>query len=341
MVMVGLDLKIIKENVMNEKPVCYELGREIPQIFNGVPSFMGLPVIQEKHELRDYDVVIMGSPWEGVVTWGSFSGCELATKSIRSVSVRYGGFLPEMGFDIFDYLKAGDYGDAPTNPGHIEKTLANIQEKASDIYDEGAIPIVFGGDHSTSIPVVRALAAKTDGNVGIVHLDAHMDNMDRYGDEMYARCSPLHRIYEIENVDPKNIIHMGIRGPRNNPKQIAAAKEHGATILTSFEIKLKGIEFAVNKALEVAKAGTEAVYVTVCSDILDVAYNPGGAADPNGLTSFELSLILHQLACAGIDGFDITEVSPLSDINDVSSHTAAWMSIYVMSGIVKDKFNLK
>ena len=209
---------------MNEKPVCYEPGREIPEIFHGVPSFMGLPVIHEKGEISDYDIVVMGAPWEGVVTWGSFSGCELATKSIRSASIRYAGFLPEMGFDIFDYLKAGDYGDSPTNPGHIEKTLANIQEKASDIYDEGAIPIIFGGDHSISIPVVRALAAKTDGNVGIVHLDAHMDNMDRYGDEIYARCSPLHRIYEVENVNPKNIIHMGIRGPRNNPKQIAAAK---------------------------------------------------------------------------------------------------------------------
>ena len=134
---------------------------------------------------------------------------------------------------------------------------------------------------------------------------------------------------------------MGIRGPRNNPKQIAAAKEKGATVLTSFEIKLNGIEYAVNRALEVAKAGTDAVYITVCSDILDVAYNPGGAVDLNGLTSFELSLILHQLACAGIDDFDIVEISPLSELNDVSSHTAVWMSLYVMSGIVKDKFNLK
>jgi agmatinase len=331
----------VKENVMNEKPICYELGREIPEIFHGVPSFMGLPVIQKKHEIRDYDVVIMGAPWEGVVTWGSFSGCELATKSIRNVSVRYAGFLPEMGFDIFDYLKAGDYGDAPTNPGHVEKTLANIQDKATDIYHQGAIPITFGGDHSITIPLVRALAEKTDGDVGIIHLDAHMDNMDKFGDELYARCSPLYRIYEIENVNPVNVIHMGIRGPRNNPKQVAFAKEKGATILTSFEIKLNGIEYAVNRALEVAKAGTDAVYVTVCSDVLDAAFNPGGPIDFNGLTPFELSLILHKLACAGIDGFDIAEIYPPSDPASVSSHAAVWMSLYVMSGIVKDRFNLE
>jgi agmatinase len=57
------------------------------------------------------------------------------------------------------------------------------------------------------------------------------------------------------------------------------------------------------------------------------------------LTSFELSLILHKLACAGINGFDIAEIYPPSDPNNVSSHAAVWMSLYVMSGIVKDRFN--
>jgi len=326
---------------MYEKPKCYEPGREIPEIFRGVPSFMGMPVIQDKNKIKDYDVVIMGAPWEGVVTWGSFSGCELATKSIRSASIRYSGFLPETGIDVLDYLKVGDYGDAPTNPGNIEKTFENIQNKASDIYQQGAISITYGGDHSTSIPVVRALAENTDGKVGIVHLDAHMDNMDVYKGEVYARCCPLHRIYEIENVDPRNIVHMGIRGPRNNPRQVEFAKARGATILTSFEMKRNGIDSAIEKALEVVKDGTDAVYVTVCFDILDIAFNPGGSPDLNGLTSFELSIILHKLACAGINGLDIVEVYPPTDPNNVSSHAAVWMSLYVMSGIVKNRFNPK
>ncbi len=326
---------------MDEKPLCYEPGRKIPEIFMGVPSFMGLPVILKKDEIKNYDVVVMGAPWEGVVTWGSFSGCELATKSIRNVSIRYSGFLPEIGFDIFDYLKTGDYGDATTNPGNIEKTLSNIQDKAAGIYEHGAIPITFGGDHSITIPMVKALAEKVDGKVGVIHLDAHMDNIDKFRDEIYARCSPLKRIYEIENVNPQNIIHLGIRGPRNNPKQVEFAREKGATILTSFDIRMNGIDYAVKKAIEVVKGDTDAVYVTVCSDVLDVAFNPGGPPDINGLTSFELSLILYKLACAGINGFDITEIYPPSDFNNISSHTAVWMSLYVMSGIVKNKFNAK
>jgi len=325
--------------IMDAKPVCYEPGRPIPEIFHGVPSFMGLPIIRGKNEISDYDIAVMGAPWEGVVTWGSFSGCELATKSIRNVSIRYSGYLPEMDFDIFDYLRVGDYGDAATHPGHIEESLASIQEKAREVIAEGAIPITFGGDHSVAIPLVKALAECTDGNVGIIHLDAHMDNLDRYEGEAFSRCSPLHRIYEIENVNPKNVVHMGIRGPRNSPKQVAAAREIGATIITAFEMRLQGMEHSIERALEVATSSTQACYVTVCSDVLDVAHNPGGPPDPNGLTSFELSLILHKIACAGIDGFDFVEVSPLSDINNVSSHTAVWMSLYVMSGIVKNRFD--
>jgi agmatinase len=134
---------------------------------------------------------------------------------------------------------------------------------------------------------------------------------------------------------------MGIRGPRNNPKQMKSALDVGASIITGYEIKKKGIDCAIQKALEIAKDGTDAVFVTVCSDILDVAFNPGGPPDMNGLTTFELSEILFRLAAAGINGFDFVEVYPSTDLNQVSSHTAAWMAIYVMSGIAKHRFNLE
>jgi agmatinase len=72
------------------------------------------------------------------------------------------------------------------------------------------------------------LSKNTDGRVGVVHLDAHLDNLDSFGEEKNARCCDLHRIYEIENVNPENVIHMGIRGPRNSPEQleIAEKREH-------------------------------------------------------------------------------------------------------------------
>ena len=108
---------------MFKKPICYEPKREIPEIFPGVPTFLGLPAITVKDEIQEYDIISIGAPWEGACTWGSYTGCELATKSIRQASIRYSGFLPEMGFDIFDNFKGADYGDAPIYPGNTKKHL--------------------------------------------------------------------------------------------------------------------------------------------------------------------------------------------------------------------------
>lgn len=322
---------------MKNKPMCFVPGIEIPEVFSGIPSFMGLPVIKEKGKIRDYDVVVMGEPWEGIITWNSFSGCELSTKSIRKASTRYGGYLPELDFDVFDHIKAADYGDATVYPGEIKKSLTSLKEKVSEILENNSIPIIFGGDHSVAISNVKALCENVKGKVGVVHFDAHLDNMDKYGEEDYARCSPLHRIYEMDNVDPKNVVHVGIRGPRNNPKQMEFAKENGATVITSFEVKLKGIKETLNKILDIVKDGTDAIYITVCSDALDVACNPGGPPDLCGLTTFELAYLLYGISSNGINGFDFVEIYPPTDTNNVSSHVATWMALYVMAGIAKNK----
>ncbi|PAB59809.1 agmatinase family protein [Anaeromicrobium sediminis] len=322
---------------MENKPVCYVKDRVIPEIYSGTPTFMGLPKLNDEKELRNYDIVFMGAPWEGICTWGSYSGCELATKSIRAASVRYGGYLPEFNLDVFDYFSGADYGDVAINSGNIEETLNNIETKAEEIINAGAFPVTFGGDHSVAYPIIKALAKKHNGKIGIIHLDSHFDNMDTFGDSKYARCSPLHRAYEIEGIDTKNIVHVGVRGPRNNPLGMKAINDTGATLITSFEIKEKGIDYVIEKSLEIAKKDTEAVYVTVCSDILDVAFNPGGPPDLCGLTSYELAKFLHVVASKGIDGFDFVEVYPPTDSNNVSSHAAVWMTLYTLSGLAKYK----
>jgi Arginase/agmatinase/formimionoglutamate hydrolase, arginase family len=326
--------------MMREKPECYVVDKKYPEIYSGTPTFLGLPKIKDKQDLVNYDVAFMGVPWEGICTYGGASGCELAPKTIRASSLRYGGYLPELDLDIFDYLSGGDYGDVSTDVMDIEKTFVNIEHKMNDILHANVFPVSFGGDHSIAYPLMKALAEKHHGKIGIIHLDAHLDNLDTYGTSKYARCSPLHRAYEFDGIDPKNIIHVGIRGPRNNPKGMKAAKEYGASVLSSFEFKEKGIDYAVTKALEIAKDGTEAVYVTLCSDVFDVAHNPGGPADFCGLSSYEVAKFLYGVSSAGVDAFDFVEIYPPADRNNVSSHLCCWMTLYVLSGLVKHRFNI-
>lgn len=322
---------------MEHKPECYIPGKPIPEIYSGTPTFMGLPKIRTKTELPQFDVAFNGIPWEGICTWGGYSGCELAAKTIRSSSIRYGGYLPEFDLDVFDFLTGGDYGDIVAANGNVELTHQHIYERIREILAADVFPVTFGGDHSITYPIIKALAEKHNGKIGIVHLDAHMDNLNFYGNEKFARCSPLRRAYELPGINPKNIVHVGIRGPRNHPSGLEAAKKVGATVLTSFEIKERGIDYAVSRALEVANDGTEAVYVTVCSDVLDVAHNPGGPADPCGLSTYELGKFIYGVAAKGINGFDFVEIYPPTDLNNVSSHVCCWMILYALCGLVKSR----
>ena len=319
------------------RPQCFIPCSEYTQIYQGVPSFLGLDAVKSPEGASGYDAAVLGIPWEGPVTWGKPSGCELSPKLIREASLRYGGYLPEFDYDLFDHIDVCDCGDVAVAAGDGEATRANIRATVAAIAEAGATPIIFGGDHSITFPAVEAMAKRHPGRLGLIHFDAHLDNMQTYGDEKLARCCPLHRIYEIDDIDPTKIIHMGIRGPRSNPSQMRNAKEVGATVMTGFEIKQKGVQHALETALKVAGEGTDAIYVTVCSDILDIAFNPGGPPDLNGLSSFELSSLLYGLASSGIAAFDFVEIYPFADPNNVSAHTAAWMAIYVLSGIARHK----
>jgi len=306
-------------------------------IYQRTPSFLGVPIAKTKEDIQGFDAAILGMPWEGSVTWGQFTGTDLGTRMIRNASARYSGFLPEMGIDIFESLRICDYSDVDIVPGETEETFRRFRRRVKDIYEAGAFPVVIGGDHGITFPAVQAMSELTAGKVGIVHFDAHYDNKPEFEGDPFARCCPLRRMAEIPNVKTTSIVHVGIRGPRNSKSQAEYAQSIGATTFTMMDVYRRGIENIVEEAYRIASAGTERIYVTVCSDALDVAYNPGGPPDPNGLTSWQLSLALYQLAFSGIHGFDIVEIYPPADPNNVASHVGAWLIQYVLAGLARRK----
>ena len=194
---------------MNKKKIPMVPGRKpsLPVVYGDTPSFLGCEVLKSNPYQGGFDVIFAGIPWEGTVTWGSFSGCELAPRSIRHAAARYGGFLPEYEIDLFDYLEIGDIGDLSVNPNNPEETMKNIFDKACEIYKSHSIPFVLGGDHSVTPEIVRALSEKVDGQIGIIHFDAHLDNSKSFGNDRFPRCGPLYRIAQIEKVRNKSIVH--------------------------------------------------------------------------------------------------------------------------------------
>ena len=109
----------------------------LPIIYGDTPSSLGVPVLNISSLHKKLDVIFMGVPWEGTITWGSFSGCELSPRVIRHAAARYGGFLPEYELNLFDFLSLADVGDISVFPNSPDKTMKNILMAAQAIYKNG------------------------------------------------------------------------------------------------------------------------------------------------------------------------------------------------------------
>ncbi len=309
-------------------------GVGVPMVSGNIPTFLGSKRVRTMEEVNDLDAVIVGLPWEGTNTWGSFSACEQSPKGCRVVSMRYGnGYIPELDIEVLSSLKLGDMGDICACGTDVEKTFSEFFDAATKIFSTRAKPVFLGGDHASSLPVLQALGKLRPGRVGIIHFDAHLDNADTFVGDRYARCCPLRRVAESDGIDPRKMVHFGIRGPRNTLQQMEFARECGATTLTMADVRRLGIKEAVSRAVEIATDGTDGYYVTVCSDIIDHAWNIGGPLDFGGLSVEDMCNTLYGLAQGPMLGLDVVEVYPKSDFNDTSLHIVAWLVIYALAGL--------
>lgn len=321
-------------------PLIVDRKANLPLVYGDTPSFLGGDVVGQNELVEGYDVTVAGACWEGTITWGSYSGCELAPRSVRHASARYGGFLPEYGSDLFDHLKLCDMGDIPVNTNDPAETMQNIYSAASRVYQNNSIPVVLGGDHSITPEIVKGLAHNRGGKVGIIHFDAHLDNSESFGEDEFPRCGPINRLAKLEQVRNESIVHIGIRGPRNSETQFSIAQEMGSTIFHMGDIRNRGIQRITEEALEIASQGTDHIYVTICSDCIDAGFNPGGPKDFNGLHPNELFWALHQMGEFGFAGLDYVEVYPLQDPTSTSSHLVSWALIYALHGLAMHKSRL-
>ncbi len=102
---------------------------------------------------------------------------------MRRISALYDGYWFDGGVDIFEEFDLCDAGDIFVIPGNIEKTFDQVTKAVSHIYTAGVFPIICGGDHSLGFPNVRGIAPHIDGNVGIIHIDRHIDIQEKDMDE--------------------------------------------------------------------------------------------------------------------------------------------------------------
>lgn len=260
-------------------------------------------------------------------------GVTLGPKACREASVQYAGAATmEHGIDVRDYWGIVDCGDVSLAGASVAQLHQLIESTASEILAGGAIPIMCGGDHSIPIPGVRALTAHRQARLGYLHIDAHLDTAEDLAGSPNTMASPISRVVEMPGVNPENVVIFGARGLGNPPALVERARDLGVRVIPMSEIARRGVDAAIEDALETMWSGTEAVYVSLDNDSLDPSCAPGTTApEPGGLTARELLTIAEAVGSRGVAMLDIAELSPNFDPSAITARLDCTWVVYVLS----------
>ena len=268
-------------------------------------TFMRLPHVEDP---RGLDVAIVGVPYDGGTSYRP--GARLGPREIRSQSSQIRSYSYFQKVSPFDRLNVADVGDVDAPPVSIDRCYEAVEARIGAIAAAGARPLVVGGDHSISLPVLRALAKK-HGPLALVQIDAHIDTWDEYFGGKYFHGTPFRRAIEEGIVDGRRFIQVGIRGPMYGEEDFDFHRAHGITMIDIDQVKDRGIPWVVS---EIGRVAAGPAYMTFDIDGVDPAFAPGtGTPEVGGLTSHEAQRLVRGLGALSLVGGDIVEVSPLYD----------------------------
>jgi agmatinase len=269
-------------------------------------TFMRLP---HQTDLRGVDVAILGVPFDSGTSYRS--GARLGPREIRAQSSLIRPYSHFQQVSPFAELTIVDAGDVDAPPVGIEPAYAAVESGVARILEAGATPLVVGGDHSISLPCLRAAARK--GPLALVQFDAHIDTWGDYFGGKYFHGSPFRRAIEERIIDPAAYVQVGIRGPMyGDEEDFAFQRASGVTTIDIRMVKSAGIAATIARVREIV--GARPLYVTFDIDCVDPAYAPGtGTPEVGGLTSYEAQELVRGLAGLDLVACDVVEVAPVFD----------------------------
>lgn len=321
-----------EEDIFNPKQANME--------FTGIASF-GRSKIVSINDKWISDFTIIGIPYDAGVA--HIPGTRFAPREIRDVSTRYSFFGDESSEGYWSieskehYLKDSvvvDAGDTDILCLDTEYCFEQITDSIGKILENNSIPVVIGGDHSVSFPVLAGFAKKYK-TINIIHLDAHLDYRNEFYGVNYSHGSPLRRICELPQIN--GALAIGCRGKLLLEEDYQDALNRGVKVITARDIR-KLNSLAIEEIAKLLPEG-EPVYVSIDIDFLDPSIAPGtGVCEPGGFDYPFLMELLEQIALlCKVVGFDLVEVNPMVDLSKMTSRIASEIIIGFMAYIWKQK----
>jgi agmatinase len=285
--------------------------------FAGIRTFTRLP---ELGAVDRADVAVLGAPFDGAATFRA--GARFGPSAIREASLLLRPYNEPLDLSPFADVQVADAGDAPATPVDVLAAHEAIRAAAAALTATGARVVALGGDHSVSLPLLRA-AAERHGPLSLLQLDAHTDTWDEYFGARLTHGTMFRRAAEEGVIDPGASVQIGLRGSLYSPEDLQENAGLGFHALLARELDRAGVAGALYFAAEHLRSP---VYVTVDVDVLDPAFAPGtGTPESGGLSSRELLAILRGLSALRLDiaGADVVEVAPPYDPAGITAVAAA------------------
>jgi agmatinase len=296
-----------------------------------------VPLVLEAAGLAGADVAVLGAPFDEGVS--NRPGARFGPRAIRMAEdVGPPPWRPHMtlGVEPFAALKVVDYGDVEAVPADLAASHARLRGMLDDVLAAGALPVVLGGDHSLSFPVMEALAERfgPDG-FAVIHFDTHADTGADVAGVINSHGTPFHRGVVEGVLRGGNIFQIGLRGAWPGPEEFAWMREQGFRWRTMDECLDRGIDAVVAEAIAHARAVAPRVYLTVDIDVLDPAFAPGtGTPEPGGFATRELLRAVRRIAReVDLAAMDVVEVSPPYDVAGITAMAAHRVALETISGM--------
>lgn len=257
-------------------------------------------------DIEDIDIAVIGIPYDGGVSFRS--GAKDAPSELRAITYTIPPTTEH--FESLVGLNVKDFGDA--NSEERESAFAGAETIVSEFVKQGKFFTMIGGDHSTTIPVLKGIDKAIGEPFGIIHIDAHFDLCDALGGDKLSHGSVERRALELDNVpDSESIFFIGTRSIEVD--ELEFMNNNKINVINAHRFNQRGVEHVLQVVKEKMERFNK-IYLTIDIDCLDPAYAAGtGTPQFGGLSSRALLDLLYGLFELPIIGFDVVEVAPKLD----------------------------
>jgi guanidinobutyrase len=291
-------------------------GNDMPR-FAGNASMFRLPVSETADGV---DVGLIGVPLD--IGTSNRNGTRYGPRQVRAESVLVRPYNMATRAAPFDSFQVADLGDVALNPYNLSACIEIIEQHYSAVLENAVTPVSIGGDHTITLPILRAIARK-HGPVALIHVDAHADVNDTMFGEPVAHGTIFRRAIEEKLVDPRSMFQIGLRATGYAAEDFDWARDQGVTVVQAEACWYKSLAPLMEEVRRLIGPDQPA-YLSFDIDGLDPSVAPGtGTPEPGGLTGSQGLEIIRGCYGLNLIGCDLVEVSPPYDTTGNTALLAA------------------